>query len=104
MSIADRMAIMEHGAIRQMGAPSEIYDRPASDYVARLLGSPAMNILPIEAGAGGLRRDRSRGARAACGVERRHPSRRSQTGTLERGSTGQPARVFEVEPLAATRW
>ena len=47
MSIADRMAILDHGRIRQIGAPAEIYDRPASVYVARLLGSPMINILPV---------------------------------------------------------
>ncbi len=45
MSVADRMAILENGSIRQIGTPAEIYDRPASIYVARLLGSPMMNIL-----------------------------------------------------------
>ncbi len=46
MSVADRMAILEHGTIRQIGAPVDLYDRPASAYVARLLGSPMMNIVP----------------------------------------------------------
>ena len=45
MSIADRMAILEAGAIRQIGSPTDAYDRPASTYVARLLGAPAMNLL-----------------------------------------------------------
>src|SRR3954451_1541871 len=35
MSIADRIAILDYGRIRQIGAPAEIYDRPASTYVAR---------------------------------------------------------------------
>ncbi|WP_287367898.1 ABC transporter ATP-binding protein, partial [Mesorhizobium sp.] len=33
MSVADRIAILENGRIRQIGAPAEIYDRPASTYV-----------------------------------------------------------------------
>lgn len=45
MSVADRMAILDHGAIRQIGAPTELYDRPASAYVARLLGAPVMNLV-----------------------------------------------------------
>ncbi|TIN50196.1 MAG: ABC transporter ATP-binding protein, partial [Mesorhizobium sp.] len=40
MSVADRIAILEDGKIRQIGTPAEVYDRPASTYVARLLGSP----------------------------------------------------------------
>ena len=54
MSVADRIAILENGKIRQIGAPAEIYDRPASTYVARLLGSPMMNILKSVRGAGGV--------------------------------------------------
>ena len=66
MSVADRMAILENGAIRQIGAPLEIYDRPASIYVARLLGSPMMNILPSIS-----RRRRHRGCRTAPSAFRR---------------------------------
>lgn len=36
MSVADRMAILEAGSIRQIGMPRDIYDHPASIYVARL--------------------------------------------------------------------
>jgi len=46
MSVADRMAILEHGRVVQIGAPVDLYDRPACPYVARLLGSPAMNMIP----------------------------------------------------------
>src|SRR5581483_6724253 len=46
MSVADRMAILEQGAIRQIGRPTEIYDRPGSVYVAKLIGAPVMNVLP----------------------------------------------------------
>ena len=45
MSVADRMAIFEHGRIRQIGAPGEIYNRPNSRYVAELIGSPPMNFI-----------------------------------------------------------
>src|SRR5690606_11066078 len=54
MSVADRMAILEGGRIRQIGAPTEIYDRPSSTYVARLLGSPMMNILTSVRSGGGI--------------------------------------------------
>jgi multiple sugar transport system ATP-binding protein len=46
MSVADRMAVLEAGRIRQIGAPQELYDRPASANVARLLGAPPMNLVP----------------------------------------------------------
>lgn len=46
MSVADRMAILDGGRIAQIGAPAALYDQPGSAYVARLLGAPAMNLLP----------------------------------------------------------
>src|SRR5215475_10460008 len=52
MSIADRMAIVRDGAIAQIGSPDEIYNRPASRYVAELVGSPPMNFIEGEIRAG----------------------------------------------------
>jgi sn-glycerol 3-phosphate transport system ATP-binding protein len=45
MTLADRMVIMNKGTIEQIGTPEEIYDHPASVYVAGFIGSPAMNFL-----------------------------------------------------------
>ncbi|MES2916480.1 MAG: sn-glycerol-3-phosphate ABC transporter ATP-binding protein UgpC [Pseudomonadota bacterium] len=50
MTLADRLVVMNKGTIEQVGTPSEIYDRPASTYVAGFIGSPAMNILPGQIG------------------------------------------------------
>jgi multiple sugar transport system ATP-binding protein len=49
MSMADTIAVMNKGVIEQMGAPMEVYERPASVFVAEFIGSPAMNFLPFEA-------------------------------------------------------
>ena len=100
MSVADRIAILEHGAIRQIGSPVEIYDRPATTYVARFLGSPTMNILPVQR-VGGRYQAASGAVSIAADV----------AGVAELGlrpedlrvtpfaGTGQPATVTEVEPL-----
>ncbi len=45
MAMADKIAVMNHGIIEQYGTPQEIYDRPASIYVADFIGSPPMNFL-----------------------------------------------------------
>ena len=45
MSMADKIAVMNRGYIEQLGAPQEIYDRPASMFVADFIGSPPMNFL-----------------------------------------------------------
>jgi multiple sugar transport system ATP-binding protein len=52
MSMADRIAVMNKGRVEQIGSPQEIYDRPASMFVADFIGSPSMNFLRFE---GGLR-------------------------------------------------
>lgn len=48
--MADTIAIMNQGVIEQLGAPQEVYDRPASVFVADFIGSPSMNFLPFEGG------------------------------------------------------
>ena len=45
MTLADRMVIMNKGTIDQVGTPEEVYNRPATTYVAGFIGSPAMNFL-----------------------------------------------------------
>ncbi len=101
MSVADRMAIMEQGAIRQIGAPVDIYDNPASTYVARLLGSPVMNILPARQASGGI--EAASGALSLPG----HLAGAVDIGLRPedlrvspwQGGAGMPATVAEVEPL-----
>jgi ABC-type sugar transport system ATPase subunit len=45
MTMGDKIAVMNKGELEQFGTPSEIYEHPASVFVARFLGSPAMNVL-----------------------------------------------------------
>ena len=45
MTMATRIAVMDGGVIQQVDTPDEIYDRPANLFVARFIGSPAMNTL-----------------------------------------------------------
>jgi len=45
-TLADRIAILEEGRVRQVGTPREIYDKPGTLHVAQRLGSPAFNVLP----------------------------------------------------------
>ena len=47
MTLATRIAVMRNGRIEQLGTPEEIYDRPATLYVATFVGAPAMNLLPV---------------------------------------------------------
>ncbi len=45
MSLSDRIAVMRAGRIEQIATPAEIYARPATQYVARFIGSPPMDML-----------------------------------------------------------
>ncbi|HEV7253009.1 MAG TPA: ABC transporter ATP-binding protein [Mesorhizobium sp.] len=45
MTMADQIVVMRGGVIEQRGAPAEVYDRPASLFVADFIGSPPMNFL-----------------------------------------------------------
>ncbi len=47
MQMGDKIIVMNHGIIEQFGTPQEIYDYPASLFVADFIGSPSMNFLPF---------------------------------------------------------
>lgn len=44
MTLADRLVVLNQGNAEQIGSPLEIYDRPATPFVAAFIGSPAMNL------------------------------------------------------------
>jgi multiple sugar transport system ATP-binding protein len=52
MTLADRIVIMNKGAIQQVGTPDEIYSDPANTFVAGFIGSPPMNLIDGSASGG----------------------------------------------------
>jgi multiple sugar transport system ATP-binding protein len=48
MQMGDKIIVMNHGVVEQFGVPQEIYDWPATKFVAKFIGSPAMNFLDFE--------------------------------------------------------
>src|SRR4029450_4430477 len=46
MVLGDRIAVLQAGRIEQIGTPDEVWSRPATTFVARFVGSPAMNLVP----------------------------------------------------------
>jgi multiple sugar transport system ATP-binding protein len=46
IGLGDRVAVMQAGALRQMGSPQELYNEPANTFVAGFIGTPPMNLLP----------------------------------------------------------
>jgi len=101
MTMADRIAVMNEGRIEQLGAPLELYDRPANLFVAQFIGSPAMNVFE-----GTFRKDsvEALGAYWPCEVKAREGQRvaygiRPEHLRLEQG--GITAQIEVVEPMGA---
>ena len=46
MTLADRIVVLNGGRVQQVGTPEDVYDRPATAFVAGFMGAPAMNLLP----------------------------------------------------------
>jgi len=100
MTMADRIAVMNEGRIEQLGAPLELYDRPANLFVAQFIGSPAMNVFD-----GTLKN----GMVEALGARWPAPQNRGSDGQavrygirpehLQLSRDGVPAEVVVVEPM-----
>jgi multiple sugar transport system ATP-binding protein len=117
LSMADRIAVMDGGKLRQFGSPDEVYRRPANISVARCIGSPSMNLIagrPIERGG----RFEFQGLHMTIPLDgAMAAAARVNQGTLTLGvrpeglsinSTGLPllgeGRVYAVEPLGSDQF
>ncbi|PZQ52585.1 MAG: ABC transporter ATP-binding protein [Rhodovulum sulfidophilum] len=79
MTLATRIVVLHGGDIEQVGTPLELYERPGNVFVARFIGSPAMNMFPgrvVAAGPNGTRVT----LRGGATVEAPIPSRASDEG------------------------
>ena len=109
MTMADRIVVMNHGRVEQIGAPLELYDRPANRFVAGFLGSPAMSFIPgvIEGSDGGIRVRTPHGATLAVNETAAVPGQAVEIGVrpehyrLGSSVEGLPYRVEVVEPTGA---
>ena len=48
MTLADRVVVLRDGLIEQVGTPLELYDKPANQFVAQFIGTPQMNVVPLQ--------------------------------------------------------
>jgi multiple sugar transport system ATP-binding protein len=100
MTLADRIVVMNDRRIQQVGAPMEVYTRPANAFVARFVGSPAMTLAPstLVESAGPYARVR---LEDGAEVETRVPrSGLGQSGALQLGV--RPESVAVTAPGAGT--
>jgi multiple sugar transport system ATP-binding protein len=107
MTLADRIAVMARGRVCQVGSPREVYERPATSFVAAFLGTPRMNLIQGRADgdsilAGPFRVPRPKGdlpARVDVGVRPEHVSvAKGDPATVPSGVAG---RVLAVEPIGS---
>src|SRR5215217_4722560 len=102
MALGHRIAILNKGKLEQLGAPMEVYDRPATLFAARFIGSPPMNLIEAEVtnghltAAGGLEikvpEGLQRGDRVIAGV-------RPERFTVSAEGEGARGRVVSREAL-----
>jgi multiple sugar transport system ATP-binding protein len=67
MGLGDRIVVLSHGRVRQVGPPVEVYDHPADTFVATFIGSPPMNLVPRDGSLVGFRPEHLLPAAAAAG-------------------------------------
>ena len=112
MTLADRLIIMNAGRVEQIGKPTEVYNHPASRFVADFIGSPAMNLLEGEFDADGEFLHGSGGRFPVSALNgQRVPGRKVVLGVrpeavrrTEAGAAGAIAAVVDyVEELGASR-
>ncbi|MCP6042568.1 ABC transporter ATP-binding protein, partial [Klebsiella pneumoniae] len=48
MTMADRMMLLNDGEVQQVGQPLDLYNKPANTFVASFIGSPPMNLTPVQ--------------------------------------------------------
>ena len=89
MTLAQRMMVMNAGRMEQFGTPEEVYNRPATTFVASFMGSPPMNLLNNLPNA-----DFGGQVGAILGIRPEH---------LQIGSTGWTVQVDTIEMLGAER-
>ena len=93
MTLADRIVVLNAGMIEQVGAPMELYHNPANLFVARFIGSPAMNVVPVTIeGANGDARVRAEGGDADPRVDEDPRRQQGQAGHARRAAGGPDAR------------
>jgi multiple sugar transport system ATP-binding protein len=101
MTMADKIVVMHDGLVEQIGAPLELYDRPANRFVAGFIGSPAMNFLPGTLDGGSVRIGGFSMAAAARGAKAGEVVVGIRPEHLDLAAEGLEAEVVVVEPTGS---
>ncbi len=112
MTLADRLVVMNAGRAEQIGTPMELYNTPATLFVAGFIGSPAMNFFPARATSGSLElpggqrwtlsRQVTASGEVTMGIRPEHLNLAEGPGAASpAGHAILPLRVELIEPLGA---
>jgi multiple sugar transport system ATP-binding protein len=110
MTMGDRIAVMREGVLQQVAAPRDVYDHPANAYVAGFIGSPTMNMIPVNVSGQTARASRAPGVEVrlprAPGVDRALLGIRSEDLTMvpRQGSPEVEMTVEVVEVLGSDQY
>ncbi|WP_030455852.1 ABC transporter ATP-binding protein [Herbidospora cretacea] len=105
LSMADQVAVIKEGKVQQVGTPTEVYERPANQWVAGFVGSPSISLLPCHAegdrlvGADGWSLPRPRWATAEDGRPLLLGLRAEDLSVERRGDASLPGELYGLEPL-----
>lgn len=95
--MADKIVVLNGGRVEQVGAPMELYDRPANVFVAGFMGSPAMNLIPAAVKGGILT---VAGQSLPCGLADGPVTFGLRPGDIAIG-LGVEGRILVVEPTGS---
>ena len=103
LTFADTVVVMQDGAILQIGSPAELFERPGHTFVGYFIGSPGMNVLPVELDGATARL----GPHAIALPEPAARSGRMELGIrperVRLGAEGLPATIRKVEDIGRER-
>ncbi len=101
--MADKIVVLRNGNVEQVGAPLELYDRPANTFVAQFIGSPAMNLIAgVVAGSKICLADGMLVAVQSALQENQEVTLGIRPEHLHLAPEGIPAEIVLVEPLGMT--
>src|SRR4051812_15031677 len=105
LSMADQVAVLKEGTVQQVGTPTEVYERPANQWVAGFVGSPRISLLACHAegdrlvGAAGWTLPRPRWTTAEDGRQLLLGIRAEDLSVEQRGNASLSGELYGLEPL-----
>ena len=101
LTLGDRIAVVHEGGLQQVGTPDDVFARPATRFVARFVGSPAMNVLPARLEGDVLVAGPFRWPCPSAVRDGRPVDVGVRPERVRLGSQGRPAEVRLVEPAGS---